>query len=246
MTDNEDSLLTSTNRNSRSQSEIFMDGVRCMNPFAIPVLVWGVITGIAMANSSLTVDEALGMSLFVYAGSVQIASLALIDNRTPIWMIAFTAIILNLRLMIYSATIQGHFKHQPLKKRFIMASLSGDILYAPYLKKFPIPGNNTEAAPYFLGIAVSVWINWQTSSIAGILVAEYLPKNIDLSFASTLVLIALIRPVVTDKTSLLVSILAIPIVLGAAQLPLKLNLLLAILFAVAAGNFIERNTRGKL
>ena len=64
---------------------------------------WGLVTGVAMVRSGLDPWLALLMSLTVYAGSSQLASLPLIAAGAPIWVVLLTGFVVNLRFVIYSA-----------------------------------------------------------------------------------------------------------------------------------------------
>lgn len=59
--------LSDTNRRA------FFEGVRTFSPAVLATLSWGLVTGIAMTKSVLTVPQALGMTVMVYAGSSQLA-----------------------------------------------------------------------------------------------------------------------------------------------------------------------------
>lgn len=46
----------------------FMEAVRDVAPQAPGLAAWGLMTGVAMVNSGLSVFESIAMTLFVYAG----------------------------------------------------------------------------------------------------------------------------------------------------------------------------------
>ncbi len=81
----------------------FLDGVKTLSPAVPATFSWGLVTGIAMAKSVLTVPQALGMSLAAYAGSSQLAVLPLFAAKLPLWTILLTAAMVNLRFVIFSA-----------------------------------------------------------------------------------------------------------------------------------------------
>lgn len=66
----------------------FSRGVREMLPASPGILAWGLVTGVAMVKSGLSVPLALLMSLVAYAGSAQLAALPLIAASAPTWVIA--------------------------------------------------------------------------------------------------------------------------------------------------------------
>jgi predicted branched-subunit amino acid permease len=56
-------------------------------PTLFGIGAWGMVVGVAMVKSGLTVAQASGMTLVVFAGSAQLASLPLIAAGAPIWVI---------------------------------------------------------------------------------------------------------------------------------------------------------------
>jgi predicted branched-subunit amino acid permease len=85
-------------------------------PTLFGIGAWGLVVGIAMVKTGLTVPQALGMTLIVFAGSAQLASLPLIAAHAPIWVIFATALVVNLRFVIFSALLAPHFAHLPWKQ----------------------------------------------------------------------------------------------------------------------------------
>ena len=57
-----------------------------MAAFAPGIGAWGLVTGIAMVKGGLSVPLAVLMSLTVYAGSAQLASLPLMAAAAPMWV----------------------------------------------------------------------------------------------------------------------------------------------------------------
>ena len=89
-------------------------GVRASVPAAPGVIAWGLVTGVAMVKSGLTVPWALLISLSVYAGSAQLAALPLIAAGQPFWIVGLAAFVTNLRFVIYSASLRRHGVPFPL------------------------------------------------------------------------------------------------------------------------------------
>jgi predicted branched-subunit amino acid permease len=65
----------------------FRRGARDMLDFAPGIAAWALVTGVAMAKSGLSLPLAVLMSLTVYAGSAQLASLPLLASGAPMWVI---------------------------------------------------------------------------------------------------------------------------------------------------------------
>ena len=70
----------------------FTEGVRDMLPVTPGIAAWGITTGVALANSGLSLVEASAMTLFVFAGSSQLAATPLIMSGAPLWVVWLTAL----------------------------------------------------------------------------------------------------------------------------------------------------------
>ena len=65
-------------------------GMLELAPQAPGVAAWGLMTGVAMVKSGMSVFESLAMTLLVFAGSSQLASIPLIVAGAPAWVILAT------------------------------------------------------------------------------------------------------------------------------------------------------------
>jgi predicted branched-subunit amino acid permease len=80
----------------------FRRGAREMAGVALGISAWGMVAGVAMANSSLGTAWAVVMSLVVFSGTGQIASLPLLGSGAPPWVVWATVLCVNLRFVIFS------------------------------------------------------------------------------------------------------------------------------------------------
>ena len=99
-------------RSVRTHPE-FRAGLREMAPMAPGIAAWGLMTGVAMVKSGMSVLEALAMTFFVYAGSSQLASIPLIVAGAPAWVILATGFCVNLRFVVFSLHLRPYLMQQP-------------------------------------------------------------------------------------------------------------------------------------
>jgi predicted branched-subunit amino acid permease len=76
---------------------------------------------------------------------------------------------------------------------------------------------------------------WQVPSILGIVMANVVPTHWGLGFAGTLAMVGLALGLVNDRITAVAAIVAGAAAVASFALPLKLNILVAIAAAVAAG-----------
>lgn len=221
----------------------FREGVRELIGPALGVAAWGLVTGVAMVKSGMGVGVALLMSLAVYAGSAQLSVIPLLAVGAPLWVVWLTATCVNLRFVIFSSMWRSYFQAQPLRKRLAIGYFSGDLIFVAFMKRFPRAEPSPDQLPYFWGAAVLNWFAWQIPSVIGILLANSVPLTWGLGFAGVLALLGVLMSLLFDKATWVSAGVASTAAIAAYALPLKLNVLVAIVAAVAAGLVMEAAQR---
>src|SRR4051812_5892534 len=107
----------------------FQAGAKDMVGVSLGVAAWGLVTGVAMVKTGLSIPLALLMSLTVFAGSAQLAAVPLMALNAPMWVIWATALCVNLRFVIFSAQWRPFFVHLPRGPRVALGYFSGDLTY---------------------------------------------------------------------------------------------------------------------
>lgn len=221
----------------------FKVGARNMAPIAPGIAAWGLMTGVAMVNSGMSVIEALAMSLFVFAGSSQLASIPLIAAGAPMWVILATGFCVNLRFVVFSAHLRPYLVHQPLVQRLVNGYLTADLSYAQFVRRFPAVARSDaerEAQQAFLAGNCAVnWSSWVGASIVGVVMSGWIPMRWGLGFAGILALVGVLCSLATSRLRVVAMGVAGAAAVAAYALPLKLNILVAIAAAVAVCLMLE-------
>ncbi|HVL74375.1 MAG TPA: AzlC family ABC transporter permease [Noviherbaspirillum sp.] len=214
----------------------FQEGVRGAAPTMLGICAWGMVTGMAMVKTGLTIPQALGMSFLVFAGSAQLAALPLIAANVPVWVVFVTAMIVNLRFVIFSAAVGPHFAHLPWYRRLWHGYFNADIMMALFPRRFPPSTMDKPVGKvgFYNGIAYSNWVAWQVGSVAGILLASQIPAHWGIGFAGTLALLAITIPLTVNLAALVGVITASIVAVAAAALPYRLGLLLGVIIGMVA------------
>jgi predicted branched-subunit amino acid permease len=227
----------------RQREQAFVRGVRAGAPLLIVTAVWGVVTGVAMVNLGLSIAQATGMSLLVYSGSAQLATLPLIAGAAPIGVIWLTAAVVNLRFLIFSAALYPFFKRFSASRRLLLGSINTDIGFAIFLSRHAgaptAERGSTAQVWFFLGISLSIWIVWQVTSITGVILAARVPPAWELGFAAIIALIALVIPMIAGAPTIVGALCAGAVAVAASGMPLRLGLLVAVLVGILAAMLTE-------
>jgi 4-azaleucine resistance transporter AzlC len=197
------------------------------------------IYGVSAISAGIPASIAQAMSCIVFAGSAQFVIAQLVAANTPALVIILTAFIMNIRHMLYSASVSPYtHKLHPLWK-WLLAYLLTDEAYAVAILHYQKAGDDGQKHWYFLGAELALWITWQLSTAVGIFLGAHIPASWSLDFASTLTFIALVVPTLKDRVSTTVALTSALAALLVFALPLKLGLALAVLIGIAVGLTLE-------
>lgn len=223
------------------EKRAYREGFKACAPTMPGIFAWGMVTGMAMMKSGLTLWQALGMTFLVFAGSAQLASVPLMAANVPIWMVFLTALVVNLRFVIFAAAVGPHFAHLPWYKRIWYGYFNADITMGLFPQRFPAETifRSEGKVGFFSGIGYPNWCAWQAGSVAGILLASQIPQNWGIGFAGTLALLAITIPLVINAAALVGVIVASVGAVAAAGLPYRLGLLLAVILGMTAAMAVD-------
>jgi 4-azaleucine resistance transporter AzlC len=204
------------------------------------IVPFGVITGVAMVASGIPPLVAMLMSIVVFAGASMVASAQLLASGAPALLIVFTTLVINLRFMMYSASLRLQFADAPLSRRLAVAYLTADNVYGLMLSRFAEHPGDPGKYEYFLGAGLLVWAAWQAAVLAGILIGAGVPPAWRLEFAAPLAFIAISIPFLRDRATVAAAVAAGLAVVLLHDVPLRLGIVVAALTGIAAGLFLER------
>jgi predicted branched-subunit amino acid permease len=207
------------------------------------VVAFGVITGVAMVASGIAPLLAMLMSLAVFAGASMVAAAQLLASGTPVPLVLLTTVFINLRFMMYSASLRLHFGREPLGWRLLIAYLQADNVYGLTLMRYAERPDAPGGRDFFLGAALAVWLGWQLAVAAGILIGAGVPASWRLEFAAPLTFLAMTVPLLRDRAMVAAAVVAGVSVVAAHALPFKLSIPLAALAGIGAGLLLERSWR---
>jgi predicted branched-subunit amino acid permease len=252
------------------QHKEFFEGARAMLPVAPGIASWGLMTGVAMMKSGLSLVESLAMALIVFAGSSQLAAMPLIIAGAPMWVILATGFCVNLRFVVFSLHLRPYMMHLPLWRRLLGGYLTADLTYVLFTRRFPhsVPDasnainsealradsmpaislndaenlhlERTQQQAYLLGNSLVNWASWVFPCVAGVLLANLIPQRWGLGFAGILALVGIACSLASSQLRIVSALIAGAAGVVAFALPLRLNILVAIGVAVVVCLSLER------
>ncbi len=224
----------------RSSAASFLAGVRAELPLLVGVFPFGMIYGALALGAGLSPSAAQFMSSIVFAGSAQFAAVQLIHDAAPAAIIVVTIGMINLRHMLYSASMAPYLKDLSTRWKSLLAYLLTDEAYAATAVHYQEQGATSTSHWFFLGAGLALWTTWQLSSALGIFLRAAIPASWPLDFALPLTFIALVFPALKDRPAVAAAASAGLAALLAYALPYKLGFILAALVGIGAGMLLER------
>ena len=226
---------------SSSPKTTYWQGFRTALPFLIVVVPFGMFFGIFAVEAGLTVAQATGFSVVVIAGAAQFAALQLMTEGAHVLVVVATALAVNLRMAMYSASLAPHLGQASFGVRALLAYLNVDQSFAMASAKYEAePGMPLDArVAYFFGVATPVLSVWPLASLAGAWAGRAVPEELSLDFAVPITFLAIVSLMLRTRAHWAAAVTSVVVAIALAGLPYNLGLLIAGVVAMAAGAAVE-------
>lgn len=224
---------------SNTAIKTFFAGVQAEFPLLVGVAPFGMIYGVLALSAGLDPPSAQMMSSIVFAGSAQFITAQLLGDLAPGLVIVLTIAVVNLRHMLYSASMAPYLRELPMRWKVLLSYLLTDEAYATTIIHYEENGKSPTGHWFFFGAGIALWTTWQFSTAMGIFLGATLPPEWPLDFALPLTFIAIIMPALKDRPAVAASLSAGATALLAYPLPFKLGLVIAALVGILVGTTLE-------
>lgn len=224
---------------SESPRAAFLAGVKAASPIIVGIVPFGLVAGAAAINAGLTLVDAVGLSVFVFAGASQLAAIDLFSQGAPLALVVVTVLVVNLRMMMYSASIAPDLLEEPRRWRALEAYLLVDQVYALSVTRFERQPE-TNKRWYYLGVVAPLWLTWQVCTVAGAVAGARVPAWLPLDFAVPLTFLALLVPAIEGRATGAAALAGGGVATLGVGLPLEAGLMVGALAGVLTGILAER------
>lgn len=217
-------------------------GVRDSMPFTIVVVPFGMLFGVVGTEAGLNLAQVMGFSFLVIAGASQFAALQLMTENAPVLVVVASALAVNLRMAMYSASLAPHLGPAPVWQRALIAYMNVDQTYALAVQRYeaepsmPIPAR----VAFFFGTCLPIVPLWYAATLLGALAGSAIPPEWGLDFAVPITFLALVAPALRTVAHVFAALTSVAVALLFAGLPWNLGLLAAGLSGMIVGAEIER------
>lgn len=161
-----------------------MKGLRATGPMAVGVATYGAVFGVLAQQVGVSLLEAMLMNVVVYAGAAQMTALDQWTYPLPILAILATVILINLRLIMLTASLRPWLKSLPARIVYPTLHIVSDEAWAVAMTLYR---NGARDAGILLGCNLAIVFAWFPATAVGYALGGTIgdPAALGLDFAFT-------------------------------------------------------------
>jgi predicted branched-subunit amino acid permease len=224
----------------------FRRGAAAMLPLLASYAPFACLVGIAVGESRSPVAAWSGVWL-IFGGTAQLVALRCIDAGSGVLVAAISALVVNIRLTLYSATIAPHWRGTPTRARLVAAATIVDPTWLLASQRFARDNDSASGRRFYAGASTVMWFGWAAMVTASALAGNLIPAGLGLQLLAPLCFIAMIAPGARSPRGWACIAAAVVVSVSGSTLPTGAALLIAMpagaCAACVADRFVSRRGR---
>jgi len=219
----------------------FWQGAQAGAPFVFMATPFGLLFGVLATEAGFNLVETMTFSISVFAGAAQFTALQLMQDETPTIIVLISALAVNLRMAMYSASLTPYLGGAPLWQRACAAYLVVDQSYALSIARFESDMSMSipQRLAYFFGTCTLMAPAWYLATLVGALVGTQIPESLALDFVFPIAFLGIIAPMLRTLPHVIAAVTASIVTLFAVAIPYNLGLIVAGSCGMMAGAYGE-------
>jgi predicted branched-subunit amino acid permease len=213
--------------------------VRDAAPVVLAYAPFGLALGATLAATHLPSWIAWSSSP-LFGGAAQLLAVRMLDAGASTVLVVLGALVVNARMLLYSAALAPHAAAWPTRWRWLSAYLLADPVYALAITRFA--GRDADSSRdrlrYYLTVGLVVFPAWMALTGAGVLLGGVLPASLRLDLAAPLTFLLLLLPMLTSRPAYAAAVTGGTVAVAASGLPLGLGLLAGAAAGIAVGGWL--------
>lgn len=226
---------------AKPQRSALLQGMIDALPFILIVVPFALLFGVAATEAGFSVLETMSMTILVIAGAAQFTALALMEEQAPTLIVVITALAVNLRMVLYSASMAPYLGKAKLWQRGLVAYFLVDQSYAMAAVRYQKDPDEPlgRKLAYFAGLMIPIAPLWYGFTWVGAVVGEAIPAEFALDFAVPITFLSMVAPMLRSLPHLVAAFVSVAGTLLLIWVPYSMGLLVAACVAMAAGAATE-------
>jgi predicted branched-subunit amino acid permease len=233
-------VATSRHHHSSTTAADLAGGARAMAPWLIGVAPFGLVIGVSAAHADVPLIAGWLSAPLIFSGSAQVATIGLLSTGAAPVVVVLAALAINLRLVLYSATMAAHWKGMPRWWQALAAYLLVDPTLAVGVAGYEMLDDRRRAHRHYLGGGIMLWVAWLAAVTLGATLGAGLPAGLRLELVVPLFLTGEVVHRLRDSATVQAAAVAAAAAVVTLSMPLHVGPIVAITAGIAAGLHAER------
>ncbi|QZX98133.1 AzlC family ABC transporter permease (plasmid) [Pantoea alfalfae] len=214
-------------------------GVSAVMPLCIGDFPFSFIVGALSVSAGMSIWQSTVWSCIVIAGSAQMLALNMLKAGASLGVIIFTTFIINLRHVLYSASLAGKVREASFFRKCFMSYALTDEVYATTIKE--MEGNKENKYLFYFTVMLTFWGFWVLADFMGAVIGSSFPdiQKYGLDFAMVAAFIAIVVPQVKSQACTVAALVASMSGVLLVILPCSLGIVIASLLGILAGLAVD-------
>lgn len=219
----------------------YVKGALAGLPLIVAYIPFSLVFGVFAADLGLSVVQAVSMSAIVVAGAAQFAALGLLADDAPILIAILTGVCVNLRIVMYSASIAEHWRGATFWQRAAAAYVLHDQSYGMSIGRYMEGKEPTLAGKFgwYFGVTTPTTAIWLVGATVGATLGAQIPQSWSLDIAAPVAFLAIAAPMIRTLPHLVAGTVGVAAALLLIDLPYGLSILTGAVLGMAAGAWTE-------
>ena len=219
----------------RAYRRDFVGGMRAMVPWLIGVTPFGLVIGVSAAQADVPTLAGWLTGPLIFAGSAQVATIQMLDAGAAPGAVIVTAMVINLRLILYSGAMATYWRGMPLWWRLLGGYLLIDPSFVVGVERYGQEPDRRRGHAHYLGGALVLWACWLAAIGVGATAGARLPDWLRLEFLIPLFLIGEVVPKLRQVATRRAALAAAAVAVACLSVPMHLGIAIGIVAGMAAG-----------
>jgi predicted branched-subunit amino acid permease len=204
-------------------------------PLAVSVFQFGVAIGATIASSNVDPIAALAGAATLSAGASQLAGLELIDAGVGIGVAITTALLINVRFVLYGAGFARWFAAAPRWQRYAMVYPIVDQSFLLCERRFVDHDDLRWRTRYYLTVCAGLFVSFLSGQVAGFFLGDLIPPAAALHLAGPIAFAGLLATATSNRGAVIAASAAGAAMMLTASTPGGIGLPIAATIGIVAG-----------
>jgi predicted branched-subunit amino acid permease len=216
-------------------------GATTMLPLLASYAPFGCLVGVAVAQSPSPAAAWTGTWL-IFGGTAHLIALQTITAGSSVAAATMSALAVNIRLALYSATIGPHWRGTRLRTRLVAAATIVDPTWMVASRRFETHPESAAGRRFYSGASLVMWVGWAAFVTAGALAGSVIPAGHGLELLAPLCIIAMVAPGARSRAGAACVATAAAVSVTGSSLPSGSAMLVAMVAGACAASAVRRWT----